>query len=68
MKVQTMKIENGQMVIAESIKVKQDSLASDCWLIQFHGLRACVNCELKNTTECGGGKTLKILRGKNDNR
>jgi hypothetical protein len=48
------KVENGQIVITESKEIDQDKLTSDCWLIQFDGLSACENCEVKDTSECGG--------------
>lgn len=38
--------------------IKQSSLTSDCFMIQFTGLDACKKCEYKNTEECGGGETL----------
>ena len=40
---------------------KQSELTSDCLLIQFKGLAACVECELKNKPDCGGGETLKQM-------
>lgn len=46
-------------------------LSSDCWLVQFEGFGACVNCEafpfnletgkLRKTSECGGGQTLALM-------
>ena len=55
-------IEDGKVKITESKEVNQKSLTSDCWLIQLEGLRACENCEAKNTKECGGGKSLRRLQ------
>ena len=55
-------VKNGQLVITESKQVDQNSMTSDCWLIQFNGLSACDTCELRNTSDCGGGKTLKTLK------
>ena len=60
MKYQKRIIEDGKIKIISS-KVIDCKLNSDCWLIQFNGLIACKNCEFKNTTNCGGGKTLKSL-------
>jgi len=37
---------------------ERPELTSECWLVQFRGLEACVDCELFNTRECGGGLTL----------
>ena len=51
---QKAKIENGQMVITESKIIDQSKLTSDCWPVQFSGLSACENCEVKNTPDCGG--------------
>lgn len=55
-------IENGQLKFKNAKQVDQNNLTSDCWLIQFNGLDACENCELKNTDECGGGDTLAKLK------
>jgi len=43
--------------------IDQSKLTSDCWLVQFNGLAACETCEVKGTKECGGGETLKALKG-----
>jgi len=61
MKYQKGIIEDGKIKIISSKVIDQGKLNSDCWLIQFNGLTACKNCEFKNTTNCGGGKTLKSL-------
>jgi len=61
---QKLEFKNGKIVVTESKEVDQRSLTSDCWLIQFSGLKACESCELKNTDDCGGGDTLKGLRSK----
>ena len=61
MKYQKGIIEDGKIKIISSKVIYQGKLNSDCWLIQFNGLTACKNCEFKNTTNCGGGKTLKSL-------
>ena len=58
---------NGKLVIKEQKEIKQSELNSDCWLIQFNGLKACQKCDLKNTKDCGGGNTLKnLLKTKED--
>jgi len=54
MKYQKANIENGRIEVTESIEVDQNSLTSDCWLVQIQGLKACANCEFRNTPECGG--------------
>ena len=58
---QKAKIVDGQMVITESKVIDQSKLTSDCWLIQFDGLAACANCEIKDTAECGGQAIRKRL-------
>ena len=55
------KIINGELVVDKIVEIDQNKLTSDCWLVQFTGLSACETCELKNTSECGGGETLKQL-------
>jgi len=62
MKIQKASIKNGQIVITESKQVNQDKLTADCWLIQFNGLSACDTCDIKGTSDCGGGETLKRLQ------
>ena len=56
-------IKDGQMKITESKTIDQSKLTSDCWAIQFSGLSACKGCDVKGTKECGGGQTLKTLKG-----
>jgi hypothetical protein len=55
-------VENGQLKFKNKKEIDQKNLTSDCWLIQFKGLKACENCEFKDTDECGGGETLKKLK------
>jgi hypothetical protein len=55
-------MENGQLKFKNTKQIDQSSLTSDCWLIQFNGLKACESCELKNTDKCGGGDTLIKLK------
>ena len=52
-------LENGELKFKNVKQIDQNKLTSDCWLIQFRGLEACEDCDLKNTNQCGGGKTLK---------
>lgn len=62
MKVQKAHVEDGRIVIDSSKTVEQHSLSSDCWPVQFYGLTACKDCELKGTPRCGGGETLKRIK------
>jgi len=55
------KFENGQVILTETKQIDRNKLTSDCWPIQFSGLAACENCEARNTSDCGGGETLKKL-------
>jgi len=59
---QKTKIENGQIVFAESKEIDQSKLTSECWLIQFDGLSACEGCEYLNTNDCGGQAIRKQLQ------
>jgi hypothetical protein len=65
MRVGKLVLKNGIAVEEDVIEINQTHLTSDCWLIQFHGLRACTTCECrrgtKNHKECGGGETLKAM-------
>jgi hypothetical protein len=54
-------LENGELKFRNEKVIEQDTLTSDCWLIQFTGLEACKNCEFKDTKQCGGGETLKKM-------
>lgn len=38
------KLENGKMVITNEKVIDQNTLTSDCWLIQINGLKACETC------------------------
>lgn len=40
--------------------IPQSQLSGDCWLVQFEGLDACVNCQEFMKEECGGGQTLTL--------
>ncbi len=60
---QKAKIENGNLVFTESKEIDQSKLTSECWLIQFDGLAACENCEVKDTDECGGLAIRRRLIG-----
>lgn len=73
MKVSKGKLVDGKLVATDTIEVNQNKLTSDCWLIQFRGLSECENCDLKNTSECGGGETLnklmtKKIKGRNNEK
>jgi len=54
--------ENGRVVEKSVREIPQESLTSDCWMVQFRGLSACKSCNLKNTRNCGGGETLKNIK------
>jgi hypothetical protein len=41
--------------------IDQSTLTSECWLIQFNGLKACESCEFKNKKSCGGKNIRKKL-------
>jgi len=55
-------VENGQIKFKNAKIINQNNLTSDCWMLQFEGLKACETCEFKDTKECGGGETLKQLK------
>jgi hypothetical protein len=59
---QTAKVENGQMKIVESKVIEQSKLSSECWTVQFQGLKACKDCESRGK-DCGGVNIRKT--GKN---
>jgi len=50
------------------MKVYSGSITSpgDCWKVQIQKLDACINCQWKDTPECGGGNSLKQLKKKED--
>jgi hypothetical protein len=48
--------------------IKQSTLTADCLLIQMFGLESCDKCKVKNTKDCGGGKTLKALKNEYKNQ
>jgi hypothetical protein len=51
------KILNGKIVITDQKVIDQNTLTSDCWLIQFNGPEACKTCEcLNKPRKCGGMK------------
>jgi hypothetical protein len=43
-------------------EINQKQLTSDCWLIQFSGLKECETCPARSTEDCGGGETLKAMQ------
>lgn len=51
-----MELKDGKLVEKETRQVNE--LTSDCWLVQFRGIDACVECEQYKTPNCGGGSTL----------
>ena len=55
-------IRDNQVITTYSREIDQGKLTSDCWLIQFEGLRACKTCKIRGTKDCGGGKTLKRMQ------
>lgn len=55
--------ENGYKSIRK-MKVDQDALSSECWMIQIIGIDACTACNYRDTDECGG-KNIRIT-GKNE--
>lgn len=64
MNYKEVELKDGQLVEKLSIDKDQNTLTSDCWLIQFKGLSACETCSSRNTDECGGGDTLKKMLNK----
>lgn len=54
--------KDGVLITTEGKTINQYNLTPDCWLIQFSGLKACEDCDLRNTSECGGGETLKRMK------
>ena len=58
-------IKNGQIIFNSEKIIDQNKLTSDCWLIQFNGLKACNKCEYLNKKDCGGKNIRKqLLKGK----
>jgi len=44
--------------------IRQADLTSDCWMIQFQGIEACMDCEFRGTDDCGGVEILdRMTRG-----
>lgn len=49
----------------KTIIINSTKLTSECWSIQFQGIKACKDCEFKDTSECGGEAIIKkIVEGK----
>ena len=61
MRFKTGYLENGELKFKDEIEINQNELTSDCWLIQIRGLKACEECNLKNTEDCGGQEIIKKL-------
>jgi len=55
-------IVDGKFVETEVYTKPQSEMTSDCFLVQFQGLRACESCSARGTADCGGGETLKALK------
>lgn len=53
---------NDNMIVYTS-EIDQSDLTNECWLVQFEGVSACEDCDVKGTPECGGANI--ILTGKN---
>lgn len=52
-------LENGQMKITESKVIDQSKLPSECWKIQFNGLKECETCQYKNKPRLCGGMAIR---------
>lgn len=60
-----MEKQDGKLKAVETHQLKQSEMTSDCWLVQFRGLKACCNCDFYKSENCGGGETLtRILLNK----
>lgn len=57
-------VKDGTLVVTSQKVIEQSTMTADCWMIQFEGLSACKKCEYKGTEECGGGETLKKMKGR----
>jgi len=44
--------------------IPRSQLTGECWYIQFEGKEACLKCEYRDTSECGGENI--IITGKNE--
>ncbi len=53
---------NDEGHIIERKEIDQDKMTSECWEIQFSGIGACEECELKDTDECGGKGIRKSMK------
>lgn len=54
-------VDGEKLKTVEIKTINQNDLTSECWLIQFSGLKACETCEYLNTRECGGKRIRKTL-------
>jgi hypothetical protein len=45
----------------ETKVINSSKLTSDCWMIQFRGIKACAACEYFDTEDCGGKEILKKI-------
>ena len=62
MRIGKAEVKGGKLEIVESKTINQGDLTSECWLVQFHGLKACETCEVRGTKECGGQRIRKTLK------
>jgi len=53
-KYEEVELVDGELVVTESREIDQNNLTSECWIVQFQGLKAYETCELRDTDECGG--------------
>ncbi len=44
--------------------IPQSQLTDECWSIQFKGKEACLNCEFRDTDECGGKDIIRLGKNK----
>lgn len=51
--------ENGTIRI-----IHQQNLSSECFSAQAFGLVACIDCENKNTSACGGKNIIRTSKNK----
>lgn len=59
MKIVTINIDG---VLSNEKIIDQPKVSSECWSVQFHGIKYCITCDLKDIDECGGKNIRKTLR------
>lgn len=62
---ETVELVDGELVTTESREVNQNDISSECWHVQFQGLKACESCEYRDSDECGG-KEIRETGGWNE--